>query len=49
MLIWLYNITPNYLKTAQFSEKVTEYKMCFIFLYNFHLKYFSFYEVLSEI
>ena len=36
--------------TARFKKKkVAGYKMCFDFLYNFCLKYFSFYEELSEI
>jgi len=33
---------PHYLIKARFSKKVTEYKMCVFFLYNFCLKYFSF-------
>jgi hypothetical protein len=31
------------------KKKVTEYNMCFDFLYNIRLKHFSFYEELSEI
>jgi hypothetical protein len=34
---------------AIFGEKVTEYKMCFDFLYNLCLKHFSLKEELSGI
>jgi hypothetical protein len=35
-------------KRHDFRKNVTEYKMCFDILYNFYLKYFSFYEEFSD-
>ena len=50
------SLAPPYFSTLsherrRFREKIIEYtrKMCFDFLYNFYLKYFSLYEELSEI
>jgi hypothetical protein len=46
----LYNNFSHYLKTARFSKKKLEHKMCvLIFLCNFFLKHFSFEEQMSEI
>jgi hypothetical protein len=40
---WHQNIFPHYVINGTiFGEKVTEYKMCFDFMYNFYLKSFSF-------
>jgi len=36
--------------TSQFSGKnIIEHKMCFVFLYNFYLKHFSFWEEMREV
>ena len=46
----LYHIFPHYLiKGTIYEKNIIEHKMCFDFLYNFYLKYFSFWEELSEI
>jgi len=42
-------IFPHHLTKALFEKNIMDYDMCFDFLYKFYLKYFSFYEDLSEI
>jgi len=46
--VQFYRILTHTLSTARLSEKVIEHKMCFDFVYNLQLKYFSFQEELSE-
>ena len=48
--LWLHHTFRHYLiNDTIFGKKVIEHKMCFDFLYNFYLKYLSFWEELSEI
>jgi hypothetical protein len=49
--LWLHQVFPNYLTNDTIFEKkkkkVTEYKMCFDFLYKFDLEHLSSYEKFS--